>query len=89
MEREGSVELHRQLGGNQRVDFRRWNDPVAVRIRSAVMEINQSTGENEGEMAKRFGVSESTMSLAMGGRAGVKTMERLAKEMVETSQAGS
>lgn len=60
-------------GGRPRLDTRFIDSPLAVEIRVALEE----SGLTQQEIAEKAGVSQSTVSMAAGGRASDKTTERI------------
>lgn len=72
-------EFHKIIGGNKRCDLRFYLEPEAMETRELISKIYQ---DRQGEisiekLAEEIGVGKGTLSLAIGGRAGIKPREEL------------
>ncbi|MDD4027304.1 MAG: hypothetical protein PHO75_03920 [Candidatus Shapirobacteria bacterium] len=67
-------EFHKTIGGRRRYDLRFFFDEKAILTRELVSELLEERVGNSSvkDISKEIGISEGTLSRAMGGRAGTK-----------------
>lgn len=72
-------EFHQLTGGRKRYDLRFYDDPKAVETRELITQIQERRQYQDSllELSEEIGVSNSTLSLALGGRAGKKPQHEL------------
>jgi hypothetical protein len=78
-----SREEFRDAFPGKRRDYNFWDEPRADEIRELLVRINRMTGDNLLKISRRVGFSESTVSLAAGGRAGRKSMRVMVERLGE------
>lgn len=64
--------FHQNVGGTRRKDRRYIGSPPAPDIRSLIVLIREKKGLTNGQIADQLGISEATLSMAAGGRAGTR-----------------
>lgn len=70
--------FHKTIGGRKRYDLRFFFDEKAILTRELVSELleERAGASSIKDISKEIGISEGTLSRAMGGRAGTKPSEK-------------